>query len=389
MTETNLTSLSAKNVDADLIPELTRRQKSLGEIILKRELDAVLVIGNSVVGPPAMGSFRYYTGHRVYYHYQAIIARPDKPLLVCCGSVLGRKTLIERGFEDIRVSPDIFGSVMTALSEQPIKRLGVSMDSLPSLWYRGLEKKGISFVDVTDDIFAVRNERSEFEVFAIRECAKMADAGYKAVCDMAKPGVRMSDLHTELDYAMKREGAEETFTLMSNGRFSFVNNRLPMIKAFSSSDDRVVRDGDSIAMEITPKYLGYWTQMVRTVCVGEPNPDLETMHKTQLETMNATVPLLKPGMKLGEVLSHMWHYGSNLGYECRMPFGHIVGIDLDEGGRASLESDVILKEYMNFVLHPTLVMGNNDFGFFWGDPYFVTENGGERLTKSSTELQIL
>lgn len=375
----------------DIVAELKRRQTSLVDMMEKRRLDAILIAGNSSVGPLAYGCFRYYTDHRVYYHLQAIVARPSKPIMICCGSILHLEALQSKGFEDIRVSPDIFGSVKKTLAEQPVRRLGVSFDMLPSDWYVELTRlyPGLEFVDVTNDIFDSRSVHCEYEIQATRQCAKIADAGYKAVCDMAAPGVRMSDLHAEMDYAMKKAGAEETFTLMSTGRFSYENNGLKIIKPFSWPDNRVVQYGDNIGMEITARYRGYWTQMVRTVCIGEPNADLEKAHKVQLAVIAETVPLLKPGTQLGTVLSHMWEYGKSLGFIPKLPFGHIVGIDLDEGGRGSLESDFVLTENSNFVLHPTLVLGDMDYSIFWGDPYLVTKNGGERISESSTELKIL
>ena len=378
-----------EKLNAELLSELKRRQKSLEKIMRKHDLSAILIVGNSAVGQPAYGSFRYFTGHKVYYHLQAIVARPGKPITICGSTILYKLPFETRGFTDIRISADILGSVLSVFAEQPVKRLGVSLDILPALWYLELKKLGIECMDITDDIFAYRNDRSEFDVSATRRSAQIADAGFMAVCDMVKPGVKMSDLHAQLDYAMKKAGADETFTLMSNGPFSFENNQLPCIKPFTSPDERVVKYGDNIAMEITPRYLGYWTQLVRTICVGESNPDIEAAHKAQLKTIEATVPLLKPGMKLGDVLSHMWEYGKSLGYVNKMPFGHIVGIDLDEGGRASLESSVILEKNMTFVLHPTLVTPNNDFGIFWGESYLVTESGGENLTSCGKALLTL
>jgi len=369
------------------LTELKQRQMSLYRIMQKHDLDAVLIVGNSAVGTPAYGSYRYFTDVRINSHLQAMVARQGKPPTVCCNSVLSGQILMAKGFEDIRIAADVCEPVLSAMSEQPVRRLGVSFDMLPTRWFLALEEKGIIFVDVTDDIFELRNERSELEVYAIRESAKIADAGYEAVCGMLHPGVRMSDLHAELDYAMKKGGAEEAFTLMSNGRFSHKDNQLPPIEQFSWPDDRVVREGDSVAMEITPKYMGHWTQLVRMVCVGEPHNDLRVAHKAQLEAINATLPMLRAGVRLGDALTHLLNIGAELGYTVRLPFGHIMGLDLDEGGRASLDSDVILNKNMTIVLHPS--MAKFDEGIFWGDPYLITEKGGERLSACSTELLVL
>jgi Xaa-Pro aminopeptidase len=375
-----------ENMDAPLSADLRRRWDNLEKIMSDHDLDAVLIVGNSVVGSPALGSFRYFTGHRVYFQYQAILARPGKPIMICASSVLHKKALETRGFSDIRISPDIFGTVLSELNEHPVRRLGVSLDMLPALWYLELIKMKTEFVDIIEDISAIRSARSEFEIQATRICAKIADIGYNAVCDTVKPGVRLSDIHADLDYAMKRAGAEETFTLMSCGKFSFENNELPCIGPFSWPDDRVIKYGESVAMEISPRYMGYWTQMVRTICVGEPNPDLEIAHRDLCKTVDAALPLIKPGVKLEDVMEHMSEFGESLGYISRLPFGHVASIDLDEGWQYTLESDIVLNRGMTLIVHPTLVTPKIEYGIFWGDSYLVTEYGGECLTSCDNKL---
>ena len=376
----------AENMDTALAQELKGRWAKLEKIMRERSLDAILLVGNSVVGPPFHGTFRYFTGHKVYYRYQAMIARPDKPITVCASSVQHKNGLAARGLTDIRVSPDILGTVLTDLKDQPVKRLGVSLEMLPALWYLELEKTGAAFVDVLGDICAIRSERSDFEIEMTRACGKIADAGYRAVCDKAAPGVKLTDLYAELDYAMKAAGAEETFTLMSCGRFSFEDNKLPCISPLIWPEDSVVKNGDCVAMEITPRYMGYWTQMVRTICVGEQNPDIKKAHADLLKTMEAAIPLFKPGIRLEDTIIHMCKVGESLGYASRLPFGHIAGIDLDEGWHYALESDIILKAGMTFIIHPTLITPNIDFGIFWGDSYLVTEDGGQCLTSCENAL---
>lgn len=374
-----------------IVDELRQRRAALEGIMADQRLDAIALVGNSAVGPIGYGCFRYFADHRTYYHLQAVVARPGKEMAICVGSILHLDGVRNKGFEDIRLGPDILGSVLKILDEQKVGRVGINYEALPLNWEKALKAKfpGIELVDVTDTIFELRNVHSEYEVECIKKCAKIADAGYAAVCEVARPGARMSDIHSALDYAMKKAGAEETFTLMSNGVFKYGNNGLPCIRGFSWPDDRVVQYGDNIGMEITPKYMGYWTQMVRTVCIGEMNTDLQKAHALQLEAIDYTIKLLKPGVKLGDVLKAMWQFSKDRGYRPELPFGHIVGLDLDEGGRGSLESDLIIQKNANVVLHPTMVIGDMDYSIFWGDPYLVTEEGGVRMNESSTDLLVL
>lgn len=375
----------------DIVPELRKRREALEPIMAELRLDAIALVGNSAVGPIAYGCLRYFTDHRAYYHLQAVVARPGKPMAICVGSGLHVEGLHNKGFEDIRLGADILGNVLKLLEEQPVSRIGVPYEALPYDWELAMKAKfpGVELVDVTDPIFALRNVHSAYEVECIKTSARIADAGYSAVLETARAGARMSDVHAAMDYAMKKAGAEETFTLMSNGVFSYENNQMSAISAFSWPDDRIIKAGENVGMEISPKYNGYWTQIVRTVCIGEMNPELQKAHALQLEAIDFTTKLLKPGVMLGDVLKAMWEFTIERGFVPKLPFGHIVGLDLDEGGRGSLESTLVIPENAEVVLHPTMVLGDMNFGIFWGDPFLVTGEGGVRLTQSSTELPVL
>ena len=63
----------------DIVTELRHRQAALDPILKKYELDAMLFVGNSSVGPSAYGCFRYFSDHRVYFHLQALVIAPDAP----------------------------------------------------------------------------------------------------------------------------------------------------------------------------------------------------------------------------------------------------------------------------------------------------------------------
>ena len=65
--------------------------------------------------------------------------------------------------------------------------------------------------------------------------------------------------------------------------------------------DCVVAHGDCISMEITPRYNGYWTQLVRTISVGEPNEDFIKMHEVSCRIIKGALEELKPGNRIGNI----------------------------------------------------------------------------------------
>jgi Xaa-Pro aminopeptidase len=371
------------------IAEKERRFKAADDFISGEGLRGIFIVGNGVVGVRAYGCYRYFVDNRIYYHMQYFIKEAGKEPTVCVGSPTHSKSLSDRGFSDVRiVGDDLLRSAIKILREKGITagRLGVSLEMLPAGWYMTLKKElpELELVDVAQQIFNIRSTRSEEEVALYRKCSEIADLGYKAVCEATKPGMAEHELWAVLDYTMKKHGAEETFTLLGSGRFSFKDNKLGCLQ-FSSAPTRIIQKGDNVAFEITPRYQGYWTQIVRTVNVSEPNADAQILHDFICKTIDETVKRLKPGVPLKDVINFMWDYIKDAGYIPSLPCGHICAVDLNEG-RVDPGSDVILTDGMAVILHPTVLAPGLDTSIFWGETYLVTPEGGECLMKTSKDL---
>lgn len=125
-------------------------------------------------------------------------------------------------------------------------------------------------------------------------------SGYAEVLKNVKPGMTEQQVAAELEHATQGMGADYNFTLISTGRFSLEDNQLPCIRA-TTMFDCVVAHGDCISMEITPRYNGYWTQLVRTISVGEPNEDFIKMHEVSCRIIKGALEELKPGNRIGNI----------------------------------------------------------------------------------------
>lgn len=183
-------------------------------------------------------------------------------------------------------------------------------------------------------------------------------------------------------YARAR-GAEDHFTLIGSGKFSLGDdNSLPL--PFSPSP-RKIEPGDSILMEITPRYEGYWTQLVRTVNVGIPNGDLNKMHKICCDAIKKGLEILRPGITVRDLVLAMEDYVAGCGYLLKPPLGHICGVDLVEA-RVTRQNEMVLEPGTAVIIHPTVFTPDGKNSFFWGETYLVKEDGYERLHRSNDEL---
>ncbi len=366
--------------------EKERRFLAARELLDAEDLHALIVIGDGTVGPGLNGDFRFFTNNRITFHRQVFIYLPSAEAILLAGSDIAVKTARARSFvKDCRVSSDLCGDIINILKEKGMVegRVGVNYEMLSTEWYLRLRKEfsEIIWVETHPQILEIRNRRSNEEVDVLRKCAELADRAFSAAVEVIKPGVTEHEIAAAIEYAACKDGAEENFTLIASGKFDDQEQFY-----LSVPTSRKIEKGDSVAMEISPRYGGYWTQVVRTVNVGENNNrEMIKMHEVCKSTIRAGLKLLKPGSTLSAVLQAMYDYVEGTDFNLIQPVGHNCGLDLDE---AKLTSDnkTILTPGTAIAVHPSICTADGKVMFYWGETYLVTENGNERLIASTDEL---
>jgi Xaa-Pro dipeptidase len=200
---------------------------------------------------------------------------------------------------------------------------------------------------------------------------------------MIRPGVSEYEIAAAIEEYARARGAEQHFTLVGSGRYvPGDRNGLPLPYAPSP---RRVEAGDSVVMEITPCLEGYWTQLVRTVNVAAPNPELEKVYRVSRDAIKKGLEVFKPGKTVRDVVLAMDAFVRDAGYLFRPPTGHVCGVDLIEG-RVSPQNTCVLEPGMAVIIHPTVVTPDGKNSFFWGETYLVTDSGYEPLNHATDEL---
>ena len=215
-----------------------------------------------------------------------------------------------------------------------------------------------------------------------RQGAKLGDGGFDSAIKIIRPGITEYEVVAAIEHYARANGAESHFTLIGSGRFSLKDNRLPLPYAPSF---RRIEKGDSIVMEITPRFEGYWTQLVRTVNVGEPNGEIEQLKRVCEGAIKEGLKFLKPKNTVKDVVLAMDSYVSKCGFVLKPPIGHLCGIDLVEA-RISRQNEMVLEPGIAMIIHPTVFTPDGEISFFWGETYLVTQEGYERLNQSTDEL---
>jgi Xaa-Pro aminopeptidase len=371
--------------------EKKRRHGAIQELLRAKDLQALLLIGDMNVGHSFHGDFRYYTNNHIFFQRQVAVVFPGAGPVLFNYSDFSRRASVERSFvDDCRVSTNFIADTVELIKAQGVSRgrIGVNFEMLPAIWYSYLrtELADAELLDVHDDIMEIRFQHSEEEIEVYRKGAALADAGFEAALKVIRPGISEYEIIAEIEYATRRQGADENFTLIGSGNFTFGDARsLPLPVPPS---ERRIKTGDSIVMEITPRYQGYWTQLVRMVNVGQRNDDLEKIQTVARDAIRRGLEEFKPGKRVKDVALAMQAYIAETGFVPRAPFGHVCGIDLVEE-RVTLDNERLIVPGFAAIVHPMVQTADGKNLIFWGETYLAAEEGCERLHRTGDDLLTL
>jgi Xaa-Pro aminopeptidase len=371
--------------------EMGRRQRAISQLLESERLEALFLIGDENRTNHFCGDLRYYTNHLIFASRSVALIFPNAEPVILTGSENQRKSAAQRGFiKDSRVSEDFLTNLIALLRERRIStgRIGVNLEMLPTVWYIRLRQEfpHVEWVETHERIIQIRSQRSQEEIDIYRKGAALGDGGFEAALKVIRPGVTEYEVAAEIEQYARARGAEGHFTLLGSGKFKLDNSMLSFPPPPPSS--RQIEFGDSVSMEISPRYEGYWTQLVRTANVGRANSDLEKIHRICCNTIRKGLEEFRPGKTIKDVVLAMKTYVIGTGYLLAPPLGHISGIDLLEG-RVAQQNEMVLEPGMSVILHPTVSTPDNKSNFFWGETYLVTHDGYERLHRTGDELLTL
>jgi Xaa-Pro dipeptidase len=368
--------------------ERERRDRTMHRIMETKGLNALILFGEVNVGNELYGDLRYYVDHKNVANRQVAILFPGMQPVLFVGSPIQQQAASRRSsIRDCRSSDNMLPDIVTLLKERQVLagKVGVHFDVLPVKWYNYLmrELPGIEWVETHGEIVDARFHHSREEADLFRQCAPLADGGFEAALRTIRPGVSEYQVAAAIEEYARARGAEQHFTLVGSGHFAQGDdNRLPL--PYSPSH-RSIEKGDSVVMEITPCLEGYWTQLVRTVNVGAPNPGLEKLHRVARDAIKKGLEVFRPGKTVRDVVLAMISFVESCGFLPKPPYGHTCGVDLNEA-RVSPQNSQPLETGTAVIIHPTAFTPDGKSSFFWGETYLVTDDGYERLNHASDEL---
>jgi Xaa-Pro aminopeptidase len=223
---------------------------------------------------------------------------------------------------------------------------------------------------MVEKLRAVKNEE---ELALLQKAVDIADQAFERVAPTIEPGVTEQEVAWELEKAMRELGAESVAFDIIVG--AGPNGALPHHRA----DETVIKNGDAVVIDMGARYLGYCSDLTRTLVVGEPDEIFTRVYETVLTAQLSAEESLRSGMTgeeadaIAREIIEKAGYTENFGHS----LGHGVGLEVHEHPRVGQRSGDPLTDGMVFSVEPGIYLSG------WGgvriEDMVVLENGRARV----------
>lgn len=281
----------------------------------------------------------------------------------------------ERDLFDDLPKLDVLGSRRT--------KLGFESDDLSCTLYRRLKALLPEALLVPTEKFVeiLMTVKDQQELKIIRKAVRITDRVFSQILNFIQPGITEQDLAAEIEYMMKKNGAEGPAfdTIVASGPRS----ALPHGRA----SGKKIKKGEFVTFDMGALVDGYCADMTRTVVVGKARPRQKKLYGLVLRAQKKAVSSARAGLrcdkldKIARDVIKRAGFGKYFGHG----LGHGIGLLVHSLPRVSSKSLEVLVPGMVVTVEPGVYIPK------WGgvrieDDVLITKRGCEVLTQSPKTL---
>lgn len=351
------------------------RRKKLGHFFEKHNLDALLFSN--------MLNIRYLSGFTG--SEGALLLTRDAAWLLC-DSRYTTQAADETTETSIRQFSEKQDAVGTLIQELQLTRIGFESAHISVAVFMELSGKlpGCELVPVGKDLDQIRSCKDEDEIESLETIARLASDALQATLSLLKPGVSESFFARELEFEMRRHGAEGRsfdFIVASGERGAMPHGR---------ASNKIISPGELVTIDFGATLNGYHSDETVTISVGKPDLLAMEIHGIVKEAHDKAIAAVKPGLACRDLdaIARDFITGHGYGDHFGHGLGHGVGLEIHEQPVISPRSKSIIEEGMVFTVEPGIYIPGFG-GVRIEDTVVVTANGCYLLTAAPKELLIL
>ena len=292
-----------------------------------------------------------------------------------------------KGFEVYEVNQfsGYYKRINDAIADFGITTFGYEEDYLTVAELMGYEKNlNAKLVPYCKAINGFRGVKEEWELNLMRKAQSITDKAFAEVITRIKPGMTELELQAELIYCLYKNGG--TGLAFDPIVVSGPNTSLP----HGVAGERVIREGDFVTMDFGASYMGYCSDMTRTVAVGFATEEMKEVYNTVLKAQTTAIAATKAGV-IGADIDAVARkvitdagYGEYFGHG----YGHSLGLEIHEAPNPNPGNKNPMPAGAICSAEPGIYLPGK-FGVRIEDVTIITENGVIDITESPKNLIIV
>ena len=291
-----------------------------------------------------------------------------------------------KGFEVLCVDKIGYIKLLNdAIADFGVTKLGYEEDYLLSSELMRYEKSlNAQLVCYCSAINGFRATKEDWELELMRKAQRITDKAFSEVITRLKSGMTELELQAELIYCLYKNGA--TGLAFDPIVVSGPNTSLP----HGVAGERVIREGDFVTMDFGASYMGYCSDMTRTVAVGYATEEMEKIYNTVLEAQLAGLAASKAGVPGKDIDGAARQvivdagYGDYFGHG----YGHSLGLEVHESPSPNGRNENGMPVGAVASAEPGIYLPGK-FGVRIEDVVIFREDGCENITQSPKNLIIV
>jgi Xaa-Pro aminopeptidase len=277
--------------------------------------------------------------------------------------------------------------LVAAIARHRLKRIGYEPAMMSVEAFRSLESRlpsKASLVAAGGAIEQMRMIKSPSEIERIRRSVLTNSRAFERTVPGVRAGITEQDLAAELEYRMRRLGAEKPSfeTIVAGGERS----ALPHAQPTSAK----LETGQLIVVDMGSLQDGYCSDMTRMLYLGVLTAKVKRTYRAVLEAQLAGIDAVRAGARTAHVDAACRNVLKGYGLDDAFihSTGHGLGLEIHEPPRLGKNDKGELQANMAITIEPGVYLEGFG-GIRIEDTVIVTDTGCEVLTPTSKELRVI
>ena len=204
--------------------------------------------------------------------------------------------------------------------------------------------------------------KTEKEIDLMREPCRIVKDTLTFVGTKIRAGMTTKELDTLIERFIRSEGAYPS-CLGYGGFPASACISVNEVVVHGIPDDRLIREGDIVSVDLCAYKNGYHGDACRTFCIGEVSPEKKQLVKVTEECFFQAIKGLRAGTPLYDIGYRVQKYAESFGYDViRSYTGHAIGKEMHEDpsvpNYGKLGTGMRLKAGMVLCIEPMIAMGD-------------------------------